>query len=63
MPDDQYGKHLNEVVKQLSAVGFHAVIRCQDAARFVYSKANERAIEIAWAGDAGVYIEYWNGVI
>lgn len=61
MTKDIYGKNLKNVVEALSKAGISAEVRGSDTSRFVFSKLNDRATEISWAGDEGIFVEYWQG--
>lgn len=59
---DIYGNNLKNVVTRLAEVGFESEIRGQDSARFIYSKSQNRGVEISWAGDEGIHVECWEGL-
>ena len=56
-----YGNNLNNVVEQLRVKQIVSEIREEGTARFVFAQLNDKAMEISWAGDDGVFLEYWQG--
>lgn len=61
MSEDVYGRNLEKVVAGLNKAGVSAEIRGTSTSRFVFSRLNDRTVEISWAGDDGIFVEYWEG--
>ncbi len=61
MNDDIYGNNLGTVLVQLRAKQINSEIKGEGTARFIFAKLSNKSIEISWAGDGGVFLEYWKG--